>query len=161
MGILFSGKELVNVGIGIERNGAAFYESLADCAKEASAKDLYRQLADKERDHIRTFEGMLSSVGDYQPPEQFTEEYEAYVKALVDSLIFTDEKQACDLAQRIGTDDEALRTAITAEKDSILFYLEMRDLVRSSERHVVDSLIAEEKSHLRELTRVRKGLGAS
>jgi rubrerythrin len=160
MGILFSGRELVNIGIGIETNGAAFYDSLADCAKEASVKSLYGQLADKERDHIRTFEMMLGSVGDYQPPEQFTEEYDAYVRALVDSLVFTDEKQACDLAKRMSTNVEALQTAIVAEKDSILFYLEMRDLIRSSERHIVDSLIAEEKSHLRELARVKKGLAA-
>ncbi len=160
MGILFSGRELINIGIGIEKNGAAYYGTLADCAQDDSAKTTYGQLADKEREHIRTFENMLSTVGDYQPPETFTEEYEAYVKALVDSLVFTDEQQACDLAQSMSSNAQALQTAIMAEKDSILFYLEMRDLIRSSERHVVDSLIAEEKKHLRELAQLRRGLRA-
>jgi len=158
MGILFSGRELVNIGIGIEKNGAAFYGTLADCARQAAVKGLYKQLADKEKEHIQVFEKMLGSVGDYQPPETFTEEYEAYMKALVDSLVFTDEKQACDLAKGMQGDAEAIRTALLAEKDSILFYLEMRELVRTSDRHVVDRLIAEEKAHVRELTQLEKSL---
>jgi len=159
MGILFSGRELVNIGIGIEKNGAAFYDTLADCAQQDAVKSLYKQLADTEKEHIQVFEKMLGSVDDYQPPETFTEEYEAYMKALVDSLVFTDEKQACDLANTMRGDAEAIQTALIAEKDSILFYLEMRDLVRASERHVVDRLIAEEKTHMRELTQLKKSLG--
>jgi rubrerythrin len=159
MGILFSGRELVNVGIGIEKNGAAFYDTLAECAQQAAVKTVYRQLANKEKEHVAAFEKMLGSVGDYQPPETFTDEYEAYMKALVDSLVFTDEKQACDLARKMRGDAEAIQTALIAEKDSILFYLEMRDLVRASERHVVDHLIAEEKAHVRELTQLEKSLG--
>ncbi len=159
MGILFSGRELINIGIRIEKNGAAFYDTLADCAQKAPVKSLYRQLAAKEREHVGAFEKMLGSVGEYQPPETFTDEYEAYLKALVDSLVFTDEKQACDLARKMRGDAEAIQTALTAEKDSILFYVEMRDLVSASERHVVDRLIAEEKAHMRELTKLEKSLG--
>jgi rubrerythrin len=160
MGILFSGRELVSIGMGIEVNGAAFYDSLAGCAKDDSVKTTYRQLADKEREHVQTFQKMLSSVSDYDPPETLTEEYEAYMRALVDSLVFTDEKTACDLARRMSSDLEAVRTALIAEKDSILFYTEMRDLVRAAERHVVDQLIAEEKSHVRELTELMRNVSA-
>ena len=82
------------------------------------------------------------------------------MRALVDSLVFNDEKTACDLAQRMSGDLEAVRTALIAEKDSILFYTEMRDLVRAAERHVVDQLIAEEKSHVRELTELMRNVSA-
>lgn len=160
MGILFSGRELISIGIGIEVNGAAFYDSLAECARNDSVKTTYRQLANKERAHVQAFRDMLDSVSDYDPPDTLTAEYEAYVTALVDSLVFTDEKTACDLAQRMSGDLEAVRTALIAEKDSILFYTEMRDLIRASERHVVDQLIAEEKSHVRELTELMRNISA-
>jgi rubrerythrin len=45
-----------------------------------------------------------------------------------------------------------------AEKDSILFYVEVRDMVRRSERKVVGEIIEEEKSRLRQLMEIKKNL---
>jgi len=159
MGVLFSGRELINIGIGIEKNGAVFYDSLAESAKDASVKTMYKDLADREREHMEIFRDMLGSVGDYQPPETFTEEYEAYMKALVDSLIFPDDQVAREMARNVAGDIEAIQIGLGAEKDSILFYTEMRDLVRSSDRDAVSKLIAEEKSHMRQLTALKQNLG--
>ena len=158
MGVLFSGRELINIGIGIEKNGAVFYDSLAESAKDASVKTMYKDLADREREHMEIFRDMLGSVGDYQPPETFTEEYEAYMKALVDSLIFPDDQVAREMARNVAGDIEAIQIGLGAEKDSILFYTEMRDLVRSSDRDAVSKLIAEEKSHIRQLTALKQSL---
>jgi len=158
MGVLFSGRELINIGIGIERNGATFYDSLAESAKDSSVKTMYKDLADREREHEKIFQDMLGSVGDYQPPETVTEEYEAYMKALVDSLIFPDDKVAREMVQNVASDIAAIQIALGAEKDSILFYTEMRDLVRSSDRDAVSKLIAEEKSHMRQLTALKQSL---
>jgi rubrerythrin len=140
MGIFFSGSELINIGIGIERNGAAFYESLADSTNDAGLGKIYTLLAVKEREHLEIFQNMLGASGDYQPPETLTEEYGAYLRALVDSLIFPDDGAARDMAQNAGSDIEAIDIALRVEKDSILFYMEMRDLVRSSDRNVVCKL---------------------
>ncbi|MFC1848111.1 ferritin family protein [Chloroflexota bacterium] len=158
MGVLFSGRELINIGIGIERNGAVFYDSLAESTEDSRVKAIYKDLAGQEREHIGIFENMLSSLSDYQPPETLTDEYEAYMKALVDSLIFTDDKVARDMARGVASAVEAIQIALGAEKDSILFYTEMRELVRSSDRDAVGKLIAEEKSHLRQLTALKHSL---
>ena len=158
MGIFFSGRELINIAIGIEKNGAAFYDFLVKSTKEAMARDVYRYLADKEKEHIGIFTSMLSSVGEYQPPETYTEEYALYLKALVDSSVFTDDQVARDMAQKVGSEAEALQIALGAEKDSIVFYSEMRDLVRPSDREVVDKVINEERSHLRQLSDLKRNL---
>jgi len=157
MAIFFSGKELVNIAVGIERNGAAYYDSLSKSAS-GPVQAMYRNLSDKEREHIRIFQGMLKSVGEYQPPESYTEEYDLYLKALIDSNIFTDDKTAQKLAQRAGSDTEAIQIAIGAEKDSILFYYEMRSLVRTADQEVVNMVIDEEKSHLKQLSDLKKKL---
>ena len=78
MGLFISGSELTKIAIGIERNGAAFYDSLAESTDNEKARDIYTELADKERMHIRIFQDMSSQLKDYQPPETYTEEYDLY-----------------------------------------------------------------------------------
>jgi rubrerythrin len=157
-GIFFFGRELIGVAIGIERNGAAFYDSLANLTRDEMARGAYKYLADKEREHIEIFQNMLGSVGEYQPPETYTEEYDLYLKALVDSAVFSDDQVAREMAQKAGSDAEAIQIGLRAEKDSILFYSEMRDLVRRSDREVIDKIIEEERSHLRQLSDLKKSL---
>ena len=158
MGIFFSGRELVNIAIGIERKGVAFYDSLVSSTKDATARGTYQILANKEREHIEIFQKMLGSVGDYQPPESYTEEYDLYLKALVDSAVFSDEQTARGMAKKVGSEAEALQIGLGAEKDSILFYSEMRVLVRRSDREVVDKIMKEERSHLRQLSDLKRNL---
>lgn len=160
MGVFFSGKELVEIAVGIERNGAAFYDSLVDSTGDATVQGIYRHLADKEREHITIFENMLGSLGDYQLPEVYTEEYDSYLKALIDSTIFTDDQVAREMARKAGSGAEAIQIALRAEKDSILFYSEIRDIVRSSDRDIVSRIIEEEKSHMKQLSALKKNLGS-
>ncbi len=158
MGILFSGSELVDIAIGIERKGVAFYDSLATSTRDTIARGAYKYLADKEREHIGIFQNMLGSVSEYQPSENYTEESDQYLKALVDSAVFSDDQVAREMAQKVGSDAEAIQIALGAEKDSILFYSEMRGLVRHSDREVIDKITEEERSHLRQLSDLKKGL---
>jgi rubrerythrin len=158
MAVFFTGKELIEIAIGIEKNGAAYYETLVDCAQSTNIKAVYKELAEIERDHIVLFQEMLGSVADYQPPETYTDEYRAYFEALVDSLIFTDEKFACSLAKDMSSDEEAIQTALRVEKDSILFYTEMRDLVRHSDRDVVNEIIMKKKSHVIKLAELQDSI---
>ncbi|MFC1926073.1 ferritin family protein, partial [Chloroflexota bacterium] len=159
MGIFISGSELVHIAIGIERNGAAFYDSLAESNENVTARDVYKHLATIERNHIETFQNMLSHVGDYQPPETYTEEYDLYLKALVDSSVFRNEQIAREMAQKVSSEAEALHIGLGAEKDSILFYSEMRGLVHQSDRNVIDRIIEEEKTHLKRLLELLRRLG--
>jgi rubrerythrin len=62
------------------------------------------------------------------------------------------------MARKVSSDVEAIQIALGAEKDSILFYSEMRDLVRMPDRDVVSKIIEEERSHLRQLSDLKKDL---
>jgi len=161
MGVFFSGRELIEIAIGIEKNGATFYDSLAGSTKNLEAKGTYKYLADQEKEHAGVFQRMLGSVGEYKPPETYTEEYNLYLKALIDSLVFTDDKVTLEMARKVKSDAEAIQVAMGAEKDSILFYIEVRGVVRRSERRVVSEIIEAERSHLRQLMDIKKGLRKS
>ena len=160
MSISFSGSELINIAIGIERRGIVFYDIMANSTENTVARDVFQYLADMEREHIQIFQDMLSEADKYQPSETPAGEYTAYLQALVDSAVFSDDLVTSEMATKTNSDIEALELAIGAEKDSILFYYEMKDIMPQRAQPTVNKIIAEEKSHLRQLSGLRKKLAA-
>lgn len=156
--IAFSGSELINIAIGIEERGIVFYDIMAKSTENATARGVFQYLADMERTHIRIFQGMLGEVDKYQIPETYAREYATYLQALFDSAVFTDDAITSEMATRASSDIEALELAIGAEKDSILFYYEMKEIMPQQAQPMVNKIIAEEKSHLRELSELKKKL---
>ena len=156
MSIFFSGAELLEVAIGIEENGAAFYQALADKTKNKDAKAIYGYLAGEEKKHLNTFQSILDSVGKYQPPESYPGEYMLYLKSLIDNTVFTDLAAAQQKAEKTSSEIDALDIGVQAEKDSILFYAEMQNFVGKGDREVVSSIIDEEKGHLRQLSELKQ-----
>ena len=161
MAITFSGNELINIAIGIEKRGVAFYDIMAKSTENAEARDVFRYLADMERMHIHIFQSMLGEADKYQPQENYTGEYAAYLQALVDSAVFTDDSITSEMATQVGSDIKAMELAIGAEKDSILFYYEMKEIMPQSTQPTVSKIIAEKKSHLRELSELKKKLATT
>ena len=153
-----SARELISLAAGIEKSGAAYYESLAGERCDQTVRHVYEYLAGQEREHLATFETMLSPAGDYSLPDIYTEEYDNYMKSLVGSSVFTDDRVARDMAKTAGSEAEAIQIAIGAEKDSILLYLEIRELVRRSDADVLRKIIEEERSHLRQLSEIKHSL---
>ncbi len=156
MAVFFSGSELLEIAIGIERNGMAFYQAVADKTGIRDVKDIYNYLAGEEKKHLDTFQGMSDSLGQAKPSETYTEEYMLYLKSLVDSTVFSSVTEAQQKAGKVSDEIEALDTGIQAEKDSILFYMELQNLVREQDRKVVLNIVDEEKKHLRQLSELKK-----
>jgi rubrerythrin len=158
MGMFFSGRELLDVAVNIEKSGAAFYETMVGCAKSKKAQTAFKYLADQEKQHIKAYQGMLKGIAEAPPPETYTEEYDAYLKSLVNSGVFSSEGAACTMAEKAASDAEGIDFGIRAEKDSILFYTELQDLVRRADSKVIGKIIEEERSHLKRLTDLKAGL---
>jgi len=158
--ITFSGNELINIAIGIEGRGIAFYDIMTKSTGNAAARDVFQYLADMERLHIQIFQGMLGEADKYQIPETYAGEYAAYLQALIDSAVFTDDSITSEMATRASSDIEAMELAIGAEKDSILFYYEMKEIMPQRAQPTLNKIITEEKSHLWQLSELKKKLAA-
>jgi len=159
MSISFSGSELINIAIGIEGRGVAFYDIMANSTANAAAREVFHYLADMEQRHAQIFQDMLSEADKYQFSET-AGEYAVYLQTLVDSAVFSDELVASETPTWAESDIAALELAIGAEKDSILFYYEMRDIMPQRAQPTVNRIISEEKSHLRQLSELKKKLAA-
>jgi rubrerythrin len=158
MSIAFSGSELVNIAIGIERSGVIFYDTLVKSTKNVATRDVFQNLADVEREHIQIFQNILTEAEKYQIPEAYAAEYAAYLQALVDNAVFTDDFITSELATKASSDIVALELAINAEKDTILFYYGMKEITPKSALSTLNKIITEEKRHLRQLSELKKRL---
>ncbi|MFC2063458.1 ferritin family protein [Chloroflexota bacterium] len=160
MAAVFSGSELINIAIGIEKRGIAFYDVMARSADNATARSAFQYLCDMEREHVKIFQGMFGEADKYQPVEAATADYAGYLQALIDSAVFTDDLATSEVATHTANDLEALELAIGVEKDSILFYYQLGEVIPQPARSVVSKIIAEEKLHLRELSDLKKRLAS-
>jgi rubrerythrin len=160
MSISFSGSELINIAIGIEGRGIVFYDVMAKSTQNEAAREVFNYLADMERNHIESFKALLEDADKFQVPADESEQYAAYLRALVDSAVFSDDLVTSEMAAQAESDAAALELAIQAEKDSILFYYEMKEVMPQRAQFTVDSIIAEEKSHLRQLSELKQKLAA-
>lgn len=161
MSIVFSVSELINIAIGIERRGITFYDIMARSTDDEMARDVFQGLADMERGHIQIFQDMLGEADNYQSSETSSEEYAGYLQALIDSAVFTDDAITSEMATQADSDIQALELGINTEKDSILFYYQMRDIMPQSALSMINRIIAEEKSHLRQLSEIKNRLAGA
>jgi rubrerythrin len=160
MSISFSGSELINIAIGIEERGIVFYDVMAKSTQNEAAREVFNYLADMERNHIEIFKDMLEGADKFQIPADESGQYTTYLRALVDSAVFSDDMVTSEMAAQAESDAAALELAIRAEKDSILFYYEMKEVMPQRAQATVNKIIAEEKSHLRQLSELKKKLAA-
>jgi rubrerythrin len=160
MSISFSGSELINIAIGIEERGIVFYDVMAKSTQNEAAREVFNYLADMERNHIEIFKDMLEGADKFQIPADESGQYTTYLRALVDSAVFSDDMVTSEMAAQAESDAAALELAIRAEKDSILFYYEMKEVMPQRVQATVNKIIAEEKSHLRQLSELKKKLAA-
>jgi rubrerythrin len=161
MSIVFSSSEVINIAIGIERRGMTFYDIMAKSADNETVRAIFEGLVNMEREHIEIFENMLDEADEAQPPETSTQEYSGYIQALIDDAVFTDDMITSEMATQADSDMKALELGISAEKDSILFYYEMRDIMPQRALPMINRIIAEEKSHLQQLSEVKKRLAGA
>jgi rubrerythrin len=152
----FAPSEVVQMGIQIEVNGKDFYTALASAPGMAAAKAIFIFLAGEEERHIHVFESILGSVEKYEPPEAYTEEYFAYLKALADDHVFTKKNKGTEAAQKVSSPLDAIEVALGFEKDSILLYLEMKKLVPAPGQKTIDKLIEQEQEHVRRLSTIKR-----
>lgn len=162
MSYYLNADEIFQVGIEIEANGKAFYEAAAAAAPEPGVRALCRELAAWETKHIELFEALRralpASAREGQVFDPDSEEH-AYVKAAADDHVFVKNKDVGALVAKCRDGRELLDVAIGFEKDSVVFYAAMKNLVPPElAAQSIDALVEEELKHVAILTRERNNV---
>lgn len=147
----FNADEIFEIAEQIERNGANFYRTAAENITDEDKKKLLIHLAEMEDDHEKTFKTLRDELSENEKtmttfdPENETADY---LRLLADTRIFYEKEVD------VTSLNEVFKTAITAEKDSIVFYLGMKNVVPSHQgKDWLDRIIKEEMDHIRLLSK--------
>ncbi|MBN2119497.1 MAG: ferritin family protein [Candidatus Omnitrophica bacterium] len=154
-----SPQEILKIAIKVEENGEKLYQALEAKAKDRKLKDLWKYLAGQEEEHRKVFSRMLDNITDYIVYEFSPGEYQAYLKAIAASYVFTQGLVEKKINQGFRSDIEALDFAISIEKESILVYTALKDYVITAKQEILDRVINEEKSHFTQLSSLKQSLG--
>ena len=147
----FTADDVFEMAEKLERNGAQFYRKAAENADDSEAKAFLIRLAEMEDAHEKTFALLRSNLsGKAKAATVFDPQHESalYLRSLADTKVFFEKE--IDLSSM----REILKAAILAEKDSIVFYLGMKDLVPDKlGKDKLDEIIKEEMGHIRILSK--------
>ena len=150
MGMPFNADEVFEMAEQIERNGARFYRAAAEKFPELS--QLLLELAAMEDDHEKTFADMRAELsGTEAEPPVFDPDGQAqlYLKAMADEHIFNIKADPSEQLADIEKPEDLLKIAIGIERDSITFYVGLKESVsRRAGKDQVEAIIKEEVGHI-------------
>jgi rubrerythrin len=152
MSITFNVDEIFEMAAEIERNGAKFYRQAADNAQDKTVKKMFTDLAAMEDGHEKIFAAMrkglaaeMKEPSAYDPDNQVVK----YLQTMAD--FHGIEGKAGPTQKFTGKEslEEILKAALQAEKNSIAFYVGIKDLVSEKKgRDKVQGIIIEEMMHV-------------
>jgi len=147
----FSADDIFEMAEQLERNGAKFYRTAAEKVADTSAKELLIGLAVMEDEHEKTFASLRAELSEKEKAATvFDPEGEStlYLRSLADTRVFFEKEID------ISSMKDILKAAIEAEKDAIVFYLGMKDLVPDKlGKDKLEIIIKEEMGHIRILSK--------
>jgi len=152
MAIQFNADEIFEIAIQIEKNGYTFYNECAKKIKDQEIKDLLKMLAEAEEKHEAIFETMHKN---FKSSNSFIESDDAddirlqYLQAVASGYVF-------DLnfnpVENISPDikiDEILKFALDREKDAVVFFVSMKEMVKDEKgKNSIQKIISEEIEHV-------------
>jgi rubrerythrin len=147
----FTADDVFEMAEELERNGAKFYGDAAQNADNPEYKKLLVGLAEMEVEHEKTFVNLRSQLsGNEKALTAFDPQNESalYLKVLADTKVFFEKKIDFSSMKSV------LKAAILAEKDSIVFYLGMKEMVPEQYgKDKLDKIIEEEMDHIKILSK--------
>jgi len=147
----FTADDVFEMAEQLERNGAKFYRTAAENVSDPKSKELLIELAAMEDEHLKTFASLKADLTEAEKTTTvFDPEDESalYLRALADTRVFFEKEID------VSSMKDILKAAILAEKDSIVFYLGMKDFVPDQlGKNRLDTIIKEEMGHIRILSK--------
>ncbi len=158
----FNADEVFQMAEEIEGRAEDFYLKAANIADDAEIKKFFNKLADMEKTHYEIFAQMRGQLaGEEIETEVFDPDNEAfyYLKALADSRGSEGMAEAGVEFTGAETMEQIFDAAIKAEKESINFYVGIKELVKAQAgKDKIEQIIKEEISHAAELSERRAKL---
>jgi rubrerythrin len=157
MSLNFNADEILQMAEQIERTGIDFYSRAPTWVAASSTAQFLLGLAAMERDHERIFAGMRADLSDQEKKATVPDpdhQLSAYLQAWADGHVFDVRSNPVQKLTGKEKVEDILQMAIGLEKDSIVFYLGMKEAVPARlGQQRIDEIIKEEMRHIASLSR--------
>jgi rubrerythrin len=158
----YSVNEVIEMAVQIERNGYAFYnEATKRKDLDTKSREFLTMLRDQELNHEKIFLA-LRDDSDLKMLElsQDWEMVGMYLKTITDARIFNTPEAAIKLATNAMKVMDIVDYAIGFEKDTLLYFHAIKDVVNSPKAQLaIAKIIHEEITHVLRLTEFKAQLG--
>ena len=152
MSVTFNAIEIFEIAERIERNGVKFYRKAAEGLSDEDIRQTLLSLAEMEAEHEETFANMRKQISHkerelitFEPENEMT----LYLQAIANGHIFDLKKDPGEQLTGKETVEDILKLAIDAERDSIVFYVGLKNFVPAKAgQDKVEEIIEEEMGHI-------------
>jgi rubrerythrin len=159
MTTFYSPVEVIEMAVKTEQTGQEFYTNTSKKTKSKPLSDLFRFLASEEEKHAKAFKGLYRTISEGPQTMPFNfDDVQLYLKAITDSKFFLGSDKALSHISKVKTPQALLDYALAFEKETMLFYLEIGNLVKIKDKKLIDKIIAQEKIHIKMLSAMKEGV---
>lgn len=152
MSITFNPDEIFEMAEEIERNAARLYRQAAKNTADEQAEQMFLNLAAMEDKHLNTFRLMRKALTAEEKQQMTFDPYNEaamYLQAMADERGTEGKISPGEMLSGSETTEQLLKIAVNAEKDSIVFYVGLKDSVPAAAgKDKVETIIKEEMNHL-------------
>lgn len=161
MAYLLETREILEFAVYIEKSGYEFYVKSMKKLADPKVTQLFQYLADEEFKHESKFKSILTALDPAGRGESAGEEYHAYLRDFCRAHLLANPEKADKLVESIRSERDALALALQFEKDSVIFFTELKNLYADDPLGSIDRIIQEEMTHIRRIFLLQQGLQAS
>ncbi|MCK9223715.1 MAG: ferritin family protein [Candidatus Muirbacterium halophilum] len=155
----YNAYEIIEMAKKMERNAALFYEKASQQVENQKVKNLLSDLAKMEKVHEVVFDDLKNLFSDAEWANMnisSDNEMLRYLESMADVIVFNwkmDEKEIGNMSDI----DYVFRFAIGKEKESVLYYMGIKQLVPETlGKDKIEEIIKEEMKHVAILSDVWK-----
>lgn len=149
----FTMEDLIGLLIGLETKGGLHYKKMAELTMDRELRDLFRQLALQEEKHLKFYEGLRDNELPFADSDG-DGEYQAYLFCLMKETF-----SFLNVEETEVEFEEGYEQAVRLEKETLFLLNEIERIVLPAFRPTLQSIVEEERKHLRFLQTYRAQQG--
>lgn len=146
-------ESVLDLAVWLEKRGRAFYEEASEAATDPAIKELFQALAAEERKHCAIYTDLYEAfTGKSAEDEELLGEYGRFIELLINDIA-----QALDFKEA-QTPEQLVERALHFEKNTLLYFSEVKPLFRGKAGALIEAVCNEEKRHIQQLIEYREQL---
>lgn len=145
-------ESVLDLAVWLEKHGQSFYEQARTATRDPELQETFALLAAEEGKHCAIYTELYHLyTGKSAEGEQLLGEYGRFIQLLIKEIV------ACLDLTGVASRRELLGRALQFEKNTLLYFAEVKQLFRGKAGSLIEAICREEKRHIQQLLELQQG----